>query len=261
MPGHPLIVNFWWCVKKRPAADYLLRLQLLDDSDLVVSESVQTLSRPDYLPSQWQKGELIRSPGKIDIPARAVSGTYNLRMSLLIPESDEVLRAGWPLGRRYVTLGPVQVTQLPMETELPPLEHPLRADFGRPVAIELHGYGLGADAVSPGDALNFDFFWRSVAEDIPTSYKVLLHMISDSDEIIAQGDGFPVAGFRPTTSWRPGEVIKDTHLLSVPVTAPSGLYRIWAGFYDANTGERLAVFINGEMQPDGRLLLQTIEVE
>jgi hypothetical protein len=259
-PGHPLKFDIWWCAKEQPKADYLLRLQLLDDSEKLISESIGPLSRTDYPPSQWQAAEFIRSLGAIDVPATAETGTHSLRLSLLHPESDEALRAGWPLGRRFVPIGSLQVEQWPKETELPPFEHSLLADFGEPTLIMLHGFDLATNSVLPGDALNLDLVWRSVAEEIMTSYTVFIHMVSESEQIVAQVDGTPAGGFRPTTSWRSGEVILDSHIITIPPETASGEYQIWAGLYDATNGERLPIFADGYQQPGGRLLLETIEV-
>ncbi len=260
-PGHPLKFDIWWCAKERPKADYLLRLQLLDDSEKLISESIGPLSRPDYPPSQWQAAELTRSLGAIDVPAKVETGTYNLRLSLLSPDSNEALRAGWALGRHFLPIGSFQVEQWPKETELPPLGHTLLADFGKPALIELHGYDLATNSVLSGDTLNLDLGWRSLAEDIATSYTVFIHLVSESEEIVAQVDSIPAGGFRPTTSWRSGEVILDSHAVVVPPETAGGTYQIWVGLYDANTGERLPIIVDSKQQPDGRLLLETIEVK
>jgi hypothetical protein len=260
-PGHPLKFDIWWCAKEQPKADYLLRIQILDDSEKLISESISSLSRPNYPPSQWQAEDLIQSQGAIDVPATVETGTHNLRLSLLSPESGEALRAGWALGRHSVPLGSFQVEQWPKETELPPIKQPHRADFGIPALIEFHGYDLAANTVSSGDTVNLDLVWRSVAEEMSISYTVFIHLVSEAEEIVAQVDGNPAGGFRPTTSWRSGEVILDSHTVTVPPETSNGTYEIWVGLYDAKTGERLPVFVIGEQQPDGRLLLESIEVK
>ena len=99
--------------------------------------------------------------------------------------------------------------------KVPSIPNSLRADFGQPPLIELHGYdlaGLSVDEASPGDNLELTLFWRSLSESITTSYSVLVHLTDETGEIVAQGDGRPASGFRPTTSWRQGEVIVDAAL-------------------------------------------------
>jgi hypothetical protein len=84
--------------------------------------------------------------------------------------------------------------------------------------------------------------------------------VDEQGQIIAQGDGLPVNGFRPTTSWRQGEVIVDPHLLSIPDDLASGKYALWLGFYDPETFLRMPAFVNGQPQADDRILLSEIQV-
>ncbi len=60
---------------------------------------------------------------------------------------------------------------------------------------------------------------------------------------MAQHDGIPVEGLRPTFTWQVGEQVLDTH----EVVAPEGLQgsgRIMIGLYDTETFER-QLFSNG----------------
>jgi hypothetical protein len=54
-------------------------------------------------------------------------------------------------------------------------------------------------------------------------------------------------------TWSPGEVIADYYSLPVPLDIPPGRYVIYTGLYDANTGERLPVVMEGGGQPHDRL--------
>jgi hypothetical protein len=77
----------------------------------------------------------------------------------------------------------------------------------------------------------------------------------ETGQIVTQGDSLPVAGFRPTTSWREGEVIVDAHMIPIPANLAAGSYRLWVGFYNPIGFERLTPFQNGILLPDGRLKL------
>jgi hypothetical protein len=246
-------------------------LQIVGEDGQVVGESIGPLSRPDYPPTQWESGQLIMGKADIVVPADIKEGPYRLQLSLLPPESDQALRVNWALGRRYVPLGVVLVEPWPLLTDLPPIPEEMNAVFGQPPIIELHGYGLSINdslqdtgslptPASPGDLLDLTLFWRSISDDIPTGYTVFVHLVNNDESIIAQGDGSPVGGFRPTTSWRSGEVIIDDHSLSIPPDTPVGIYRLWIGLFDPETGQRLPVTVAGEQLPDGRLLLQSIQV-
>ena len=48
-------------------------------------------------------------------------------------------------------------------------------------------------------------------------------------------------GRRPTTGWRPGEVIIDAYAMPIAANAPAGVYTLEIGLYDPITGARLPV--------------------
>jgi hypothetical protein len=58
----------------------------------------------------------------------------------------------------------------------------------------------------------------------------------------AQIDSYPVSGFRPTSSWLEGEVIRDNYGLMLPSDLPSGDYNLISGMYLLRTMERLPIF-------------------
>jgi hypothetical protein len=104
-------------------------------------------------------------------------------------------------------------------------------------------------------------FWRSLSDDIALSYTVFVHLTpAGSDLPIAQGDAKPVAGFRPTNSWRSGEVIIDDHGLDIPAGTPAGRYNLWIGFYYDQTGARLPIAGDNLEVDNDRLFLQAIEI-
>ena len=53
-------------------------------------------------------------------------------------------------------------------------------------------------------------------------------------------------GEAPTTTWLPGEVIKDEYRLFVPPELPPGEYSLIVGMYIAETGQRLPLAGGGD---------------
>jgi hypothetical protein len=259
-PGHLLPLKLWWCARQNPESDYLLQLRLIDQDGRTVADSEESLSRFDYPPTQWQPGQLIFGQSSIMIPAQAEKEQYELFLSLIEPDTEVELPVGWPLGRRSLPLGTVRVKPWSKETELPPISHPLRADFGQPPLVEFHGYETSTIEIAPGDSVDISLIWRSAVESIPASYTVFLHLVNEQEQILAQGDGLPMGGFRPTTSWRQDEVIVDDHTLQVPAELAPGTYNLWVGLFDPATNERLPIFIDGVQQLDDRLLLEMVQI-
>lgn len=68
-------------------------------------------------------------------------------------------------------------------------------------------------------------------------YSVFVHLLDATGNKIAQHDGAPAGGARPTHTWRPGEVIRDRHGLQMPPGATAKAVLI--GLYGPD-GRRLA---------------------
>jgi hypothetical protein len=263
-PGHPVPVTLFWQALSAPSVDYRLRLQLFDSQGRPMSETISGLTRDDYPPSRWRANELIMSQASLPVPADALGGQVTVALSLLPPDSDRPLAVGWPLGRltgpEQLALTSVQVVPWPLNTELPPIPRPLEAIFGQPEIIKLHGFNLAPAEAAAGDLLSLTLFWQALAP-ITNNYAVFVHFASEDGQVLAQGDGLPLFGSRPTTSWRADEVFRDEHLIQLPADLPPGRYYLWVGFYDPVTGLRPPVSVDGRPAADDRVLLTEVLVD
>jgi len=125
-----------------------------------------------------------------------------------------------------------------------------RLDVAFDGGVRLLGYDLSG-AARPGETLSLTLYW-SAASPLPQRYKVFTHLLGDTfnaaggNFLWGQSDAEPAANTRPTTGWRAGEVIVDTHAIAIAGDAPPGMYRIEVGLYDPVSGARLAA-----VGPDG----------
>lgn len=83
-------------------------------------------------------------------------------------------------------------------------------------ALELVGYDLAWLAQAGGPALRVAFYWRPAAP-LTKVYKLSLRL-RQGDNILLQEDRYPLRLVAPTTSWLPGETVRDVHYLAVPAT-------------------------------------------
>jgi hypothetical protein len=106
----------------------------------------------------------------------------------------------------------------------------------------------------PGGVMAVELQWKAMGP-VPANYKVFVHLTDDGGAVVAQHDGVPVSGERPTTTWEPGQIIVDRHGVFLPAQVPGRLH-LWVGLYDPTTGERLRL-------PDGtdRVDLGTLSVK
>lgn len=126
--------------------------------------------------------------------------------------------------------------------------------------IELIGYRLADETLSPGDTLLLTLHWQA-ASPVPEHLTVFTHLQNSEGEVVAQQDGVPAGGDRPTSSWKPGRQIEDGHAIPIPPGTPYDTYSLSVGMYDPETLVRLPAFdADGNRLPDDRIPLTTIRL-
>ena len=87
------------------------------------------------------------------------------------------------------------------------------------------------DALLHADQLQIDLFW-SAAESLPADYTVSAILLDSDGQLMAQDDAQPFINQRPTTTWQPGEVVYDPHILH-PLNGelPPGTYTVAVKVY------------------------------
>lgn len=123
--------------------------------------------------------------------------------------------------------------------------------------IRLASAQMQGGLLHPGDALPIALSWISDAP-LDRRYKVFVHIGSSDSAPLAQFDSEPTHGLRPTTTWQAGELIHDRRGVWLR-DLPPGHYEVLLGLYEADTGERLSITLEGKPAGD-RLRLGTIEV-
>lgn len=107
-------------------------------------------------------------------------------------------------------------------------------------------------------ALDVTLYWFAL-RDTASNYKVFVHLLDPQGQVISQHDGDPVGGFSPTSRWRAGEIIADTHRIPLPPDLPPGPYGLKAGLYEfAGTPRNLAVT---PATPDNRASLGDVTLD
>lgn len=249
-PGHTIPVRFTWQLPGRPAAEQMLYLRLVDPAGEVVQE---LLTPPPWqtIPAETQPVDmLLVTEAELLVPAEA-AGRY---------EVEAVLLPGGEVGTAdTVQLASVEVLPWPLETTFPAIDMPFRADFGDPAVIELHGYALSPATPSAGEVLDLTLYWKA-AGPVADNWMVFVHVQNAAGEVVAQGDGPPLNGSRPTAGWRTGEVLVDQRTLWLPPELPAGSYSVWVGFYHPQNGARLPAMTAGERVPDDRVQLFEIQI-
>jgi hypothetical protein len=180
---------------------------------------------------------------------------------------DEAWGAAWEADRQTEPLwsvdfdGVTYVWVYGAPPEEPAAGGPERGvDYKLGELIRLGRVRLSAETLAPGDTLTVVLVWESDGQ-VERSYKVFCHVVSGDGELVAQQDGVPLYGVRPTSSWRAGEVIEDSYEILLGDDLAPGEYELAVGMYDAETMERLAVHdASGERLADDRILLGSLDL-
>jgi len=90
-------------------------------------------------------------------------------------------------------------------TDIPPTAMPL--NIGLENIMRLAGYQLSATST-------ITLYWHALAP-IKTDYTISLRALAADNRRLAQQDSWPLNGLLPTTQWRPGDTIADTHTLEL----------------------------------------------
>jgi hypothetical protein len=136
----------------------------------------------------------------------------------------------------------------PPPTLVPPTVTPTEeVGPGIPVGVtlgnvaQLVGYDVDTTEVVAGQPVGLTLYWRALEGASSVELMVFTHMVSPPPDIrmIAQHDGVPIDGTRPTSSWVAGELIVDFHQL---VFKPEelgylGVTELRVGLYDPTVFE------------------------
>jgi hypothetical protein len=134
---------------------------------------------------------------------------------------------------------------------------PNRLDISFGGVIELLGYDLPLsdtqypipNHLKPGDSLEVTLYWQSLAE-MNQDYSTFVHLLDETELIIAQRDMYPGQGLYPTSLWSAGDAIANRYVLTLPEAAfAPNQVQLEVGLYNFATGERLLAY-----GPTGELL-------
>jgi hypothetical protein len=230
---------------------------------------IQKMPIPQDLPQgEYRLGVKIHFPGDADGNAatekRGDKAGYPYAWwsehKLLLDAPILVLPAAFKASA-VSTEGRVVVYATALEGASSEPQHKVDARFGE--LARLTGYSLGQQEVRMGQDLDLTLYWEAIDPELSAmDYKAFVHLLNVGDEIIAQHDGEPVDGRRPTHTWRRGDEIIDTHRLVWQAQEYAGSATVAVGLYDVTTLARLPAYdAQGERWPADRVVLGEVTVK
>jgi mannosyltransferase len=230
----------WHHVGEAPLPDLNPTMQLIHDGVLLADASAAPVY-DSYSTDQWQPGEIVLEWRAIQVPLEFEKGLGTeepVILQLLVDED------------RPLILGETVIESV--RRVFPP-PSPSRSATGRlGETVELVGYDLDVGAgmddspnivLQAGQDMTVTLYWHVLATP-EIDYTVFVQLLDENEVLIAQHDGPPAGGARPTSGWVAGEYVRDEHPLHWLDTDYRGPAVLQAGLYDPTTGARL-------MTPEG----------
>lgn len=238
-PGETVLLTLGWQARRRPQANYALRLELAAPDGRAVTQVELAPGGDAHPTSGWAPGEVVRSQVLVHIPGRAGSGRHTWRITLLDG-------SGAPAGQAQV--GSLDIAAPPRVWSAPAVSRRVGARLGD--WAMLVGFDAPASAAA-GQSLSVTLVWQALGET-DKDYKTFVHLLDAGGQVMAQSDAVPAAWTRPTSGWQAGEFVTDVHTLELKPGLPPGEYRLAAGMYDGQ-GRRLSVDAGGDAVELGRV--------
>ncbi|MCP4544185.1 MAG: phospholipid carrier-dependent glycosyltransferase [Chloroflexi bacterium] len=232
-PGERIYLALFW-QNTAPALPNMDITLTLDDVSLYVGSPVHGT----YPTSEWTIGEIVMDRYDLRLPRDTSPGNHEIQLYL----NDLTL-----------DLGTIAVPAINRAFDVPPISHPLTATLDG--QVELLGYDISAETVTPGDTLVLTLYWQALTE-MDENYTVFTHLIAPDGSTTGQRDSHPINGTYPTSLWMTGEIVADIYEIPTRADAVPGTHRLEVGMYIAETGDRLPTDI-----PDDAIVLQAVTLQ
>lgn len=246
--GDKLPVTLFWRSEREVFEDFTVFAQLLDHEGKLIAQR-DGITHDGFLPTMlWHPGRIVEDTRVLTIPRDATPGAYRLHAGLYRFETLERL----PVNEsdESVDLGEIKIA---VNAARQP-RVALNAKLGE--TIRLEGFDAAARART-GHPFELALHWQAITPP-QKNYQVFVHVLDARDQLVAQQDNAPRQNHYPTRIWEAGERVPDAYTF---VLAAPGAYRIVAGMYDPQTGERLPAFdALGNELPERRIVVTTFEV-
>ncbi|MEA3408149.1 MAG: glycosyltransferase family 39 protein [Chloroflexota bacterium] len=191
----------------------------------------------DYPTSLWRADEVVLEWRDLVVPADTEPGDAQV----MIRVADEP----------PVILGGVRIEDVRHDFEPPSPQVGMAQPIG---PFELVGYDfvplhdhiivdiqrnkLPDVELTAGEPISLTLYWQGEAT-VSENYVVFTHLLDEEGKLVAQHDGPPAGGARPTAGWVKGEYVVDSHRLAWLDADYAGRAVLEVGFYEPTSGERL----------------------
>jgi hypothetical protein len=137
-------------------------------------------------------------------------------------------------------------------TQAPELKFKVNADLEGNVTYL--GLDVDKDVIKPGEQFKLTHYWK-VHKKVD-GWKIFVHLNGPSKKGFVNADHKPIGGRYPATRWKPGEIIRDQHSVTLPGSWKEPKVMVYAGLWKG----KLRMKIKGPQDDENRILAATIPV-
>jgi hypothetical protein len=152
-----------------------------------------------------------------------------------------------------VFLGTVHLLPRHLSLNVP---NPMNVNFGD--QVELIGYDISSLVIYPHKKITVTFYWRAL-HSLNTDYHVFAQILEpNTTHVFAGSDKQQLS-----TGWKPGDIIKDEHTLTVFDNASPGTWQLQVGMYKStpeNQFQRLRIITPDGGQADDAVQLTRVKI-
>jgi hypothetical protein len=239
--GQSLGVKLQWRAIREMERNYVAALYLMDERGHSWGQVDKPLRDAKLRPTrEWRPDELGEEWYLLPVLAGTPPGTYQVQAVVYDPNAgrrlDVLDEKGAPVGTEVV-LGTIEVQRpaTPSSVEALEILQPLQAQLSK--AVQLLGYSLYDDPLTPGEWRILTLFWRAL-EDGTKDYDVRVQWQDERGHTWAEA--ILSNAFHPTSQWQKGEIIRGQYDLVVDAAAPVGQATLCLELVEATTGQPLA---------------------
>ena len=265
-PGEYVDIDLYWEVLAQPPGNYLLFVHLIDEVGALAAQRDTHPGLGNFPSRQWQPGDRFVESVRLYLPESAYTPAQ-ATLSIGFYAQDEGYRLGVTSADGTIlgdALPLAEIDLLPSESDTAVSTGSLQAVPNAQSAnfedqIRLLGYEYNQRTFQPRDVLAVTLYWQAEHNDLD-SYEVQIRLLDAAGNVIQTHTAQPQDGQSPTGTWKAGETIADTHLLSIGKKLPPGSYQIQLALIEKGTTKRLNMVAADGHWLNERLFLAEIQV-
>ena len=244
-PGEAVQVSLFWGATQSIPQSYRVLIEALDLNGDVIGRTRAIPFAGRFATQRWPVNQFFQDDYEIKINADAKRGAAAIKLSLMAPYPEAHLLTIDGSDDHALEIGKIKIDasvetrRLVTARQLVTAGRLITADGA---SLQMNGIAIfgGQIALDSVDVANSLFTWRCVKQP-DKDYTLFIHILDAQNKLIWQSDGQPLGGRYPTRLWDGADVIEDKRQINF-----QNAQRVLIGWYDAQTGERLAA-----LRPDG----------